>query len=82
MVMRGDPSGQLQLRPSEFNVAVASVAFSCAWYPPVNEDIAGGFIVGGSVTMYLDYNGWALGTVYAYGGFEQSDLRAAGVWIK
>ena len=38
--------------------------------------------VGGSVTMYLDYNGWALGTVYAYDSFEQSDLRAAGVWIK
>ena len=38
--------------------------------------------VGGSVTLYLDYNGWALGTAYAYGSFEQSDLRAAGVWIK
>ena len=38
--------------------------------------------VGGSVTLYLDYNGWALGTAYAYGTFEQSDLRAAGVWIK
>ena len=38
--------------------------------------------VSGSVTMYLDYNGWTLGTVYAYGSFEQSDLRAAGVWIK
>ena len=39
-------------------------------------------MAGGSVTMYFDYNGWALGTVYAYGSFEQSDLRAAGVWIK
>ena len=38
--------------------------------------------VGGNVTLYLDYNGWALGTAYAYGTFEQSDLRAAGVWIK
>lgn len=39
-------------------------------------------LVGGRVTMYFDYQGWALGTVYAFGDLEQSDFRAAGAWIK
>ena len=38
--------------------------------------------VGGSVTMYFDVSGYALGTAYAYGSFEQSDFRAASAWIK
>ena len=39
-------------------------------------------MVGGKVTMYFDYSGYALGTAYARGGFETSNFDAAGVWIK
>lgn len=39
-------------------------------------------VVNGKVTMYFDYNGYALGTAYAFGAFEQSNFKAAGVWIK
>ncbi len=39
-------------------------------------------MTGGSVTMYFDFVGYALGTAWAYGGFEQSNFTLAQVWIK
>ena len=39
-------------------------------------------MTGGSVTMYFDCVGYALGTASAYGGFEQSNFTLAQVWIK
>ena len=39
-------------------------------------------MVGGKVTMYFDYHGYALGTAYDRGSFTSSDFAAAGVWIK
>ena len=37
---------------------------------------------GGNVTMYFSYNGYALGTAYAFGDYEQSNFTAASIWIK
>ena len=37
---------------------------------------------GGSVTMYFSYNGYSLGTAYAFGDYEQSNFAAASTWIK
>ncbi len=34
------------------------------------------------VTMYFDYAGYMLGTAYAFGNLEQSNFRAADIWIK
>ncbi len=34
------------------------------------------------VTMYFDYAGYMLGTAYAFGDLEQSNFRAADIWIK
>ena len=34
------------------------------------------------VTMYFDYGGYMLGTAYAFGDLEQSNFRAADIWIK
>ena len=39
-------------------------------------------VVGGMVTMYFDYHGYALGTAYDRGSFTSSDFVAAGVWIR
>lgn len=39
-------------------------------------------VVGGKVTMYFDYHGYALGTAYDRGSFTSSDFVAAGVWIR
>ena len=38
--------------------------------------------VGGNVTMYFDYSGFALGTAYAREGYATSHFDAASVWIK
>ncbi len=35
-----------------------------------------------SVTMYFSYGKYNLGTAWAFGNLEQSDLRPASVWIK
>ena len=35
-----------------------------------------------SVTMYFSYGTYNLGTAWAFGDLEQSDLRPAAVWIK
>ena len=37
---------------------------------------------GYSVTMYFSYGTYNLGTAWAFGDLEQSDLRPAAVWIK
>ena len=37
---------------------------------------------GYKVTMYFSYGNYGLGTAYAFGDFEQSNFRAAQVWIK
>ena len=37
---------------------------------------------GYSVTMYFSYGSYNLGTAWAFGDLEQSDLRPAAVWIK
>ena len=37
---------------------------------------------GCSVTMYFSYGTYNLGTAWAFGDLEQSDLRPAAVWIK
>ena len=37
---------------------------------------------GNSVTMYFSYGTYNLGTAWAFGDLEQSDLRPAAVWIK
>ena len=37
---------------------------------------------GYTVTMYFSYGTYNLGTVWAFGDQEQSDLRPAAVWIK
>ena len=37
---------------------------------------------GCSVTMYFSYGSYNLGTAWAFGDLEQSDLRPAAVWIK
>ena len=34
------------------------------------------------VTMYFDYGGYMLGTAYAFGDLEQSNFRAADIWVK
>ena len=37
---------------------------------------------GGRATVYFDFNGYALGTAYAFGDFEQSNFDLATIWIK
>ena len=37
---------------------------------------------GYKVTMYFSYGNYSLGTAYAFGTFEESNFRAAQVWIK
>ena len=37
---------------------------------------------GGKITMYFDYQGYMLGSAYAFGGLEQSNFRIADTWIK
>lgn len=37
---------------------------------------------GGKVTMYFDYQGYMLGSAYAFGGLQQSNFRIADTWIK
>ena len=37
---------------------------------------------GYKATMYFDYNSYNLGTAYAFGDLEQSNFRAASIWIK
>ena len=39
-------------------------------------------VVGGKVTMYFDFHGYALGTAYARGGYETSNFDTASAWIK
>lgn len=39
-------------------------------------------VPGYKVTMYFSYGSYNLGTAYAFEGYEQSNFKTAGVWIK
>ena len=37
---------------------------------------------GYTVTMYFSYGQYSLGTAYGFEGYQQSNFKVAGLWIK
>ena len=57
--------------PDEIAEGAESLAAEAQWLNP-----------GYTVTMYFSYGTYNLGTAFALGDYEQSNFRAASVWIK
>ena len=83
--------GDEKIFTATYSGSLSMEDFKAWWKALGNEAIKAGAeqlaaeaqdVVGGKVTMYFDYHGYALGTAYDRGSFTSSDFAAAGIWIK